>query len=153
MMNECETYEPMIADALGGELSANDRPAFDAHLSACDRCRRDYESSANTLRNLRSNLSVPQPSRMTATVLQRTSARDSRNTILRYAAAIALAFTAGYVWNRPAPNNPENPTISQNAPSANNSIRDRLAIAHRADPLASEFAISLRAIIGSGLRH
>jgi len=50
---KCEDFDMLMADALGGELSSNDRPAFDAHLAECERCRADFESSRRTLEDLR----------------------------------------------------------------------------------------------------
>jgi anti-sigma factor RsiW len=37
----CEEFEMLMADALGDELSPNDRPVFEAHLAECDCCRQE----------------------------------------------------------------------------------------------------------------
>ena len=50
---KCDDFELMLADALGGELSEADRPAFEGHLAECAACRRDYESALATVSRLR----------------------------------------------------------------------------------------------------
>ena len=104
----CEQFESLLADALGDELSAADRPAFDEHLRACARCRREYESSSAVLSAMRS---LPGPSivsvdvrwsdgvpfaRVAWTTKKRVTLRWSA--ALRYAAAIVIAFAAGYFY-------------------------------------------------------
>ena len=63
----CERFESLLADALGDELSAANRPAFEEHLRACERCRREYESSSAALSALRS---LPAPSLVPAGVAE-----------------------------------------------------------------------------------
>ncbi|MFQ5423689.1 MAG: anti-sigma factor family protein [Phycisphaerae bacterium] len=104
----CHEFEHWMADILGGELSAQDRAAFDDHLAACQACRTEYESAAATVRTLRSLPPPPDVSvRRSGDRLVISGARSGRvggrrrlaSAILRYAAAIALAFAGGYGYH------------------------------------------------------
>ena len=53
---DCQAFEMMMAEALGDELSPEDRPAFEAHLASCDRCRREYESACATVDRTKTSL-------------------------------------------------------------------------------------------------
>ena len=101
----CEPVDSMMADALGDELSPDDRTAFEAHLAGCDRCRHEYETRLQTIKALRG---LPGPQRVT---IQRRGNRlvieglpESQpgvmrvryRGVLRYAAGLLIAFTAGY---------------------------------------------------------
>lgn len=114
---KCEDCEPLLADALGGELSSTGRVAFEEHIAQCGACRREYETASRTLDELRS---LPAPRQMSlrgiGTTLvpdvplrlqtadsetRRASAfsvvpRRSFGRVLRYAASLLIAFTAGY---------------------------------------------------------
>ncbi len=104
-MMTCEDFEMLMADALGGELSPADRPVFEAHLAECEDCRREYESASKTVSTMRE---LPGPERLTIRregdrlVIDKAPARVlrspwwSRGGVLRYAASILIAFTAGY---------------------------------------------------------
>lgn len=48
-MNECRTYEPLIADLLFGELSEKDRVRLDAHLERCPACAEEVHAYQATL--------------------------------------------------------------------------------------------------------
>ena len=50
-----------LADAIGGELPADSRSAFDAHLRECVGCRREYEALRATIADARS---LPLPARI-----------------------------------------------------------------------------------------
>lgn len=98
----CENFQMLLADALGGELSDADRPAFEAHITQCSQCRHEYESMSGAVRSLQS-LPDPQP-----IIVRRVGGRlilgeSSSGTIaafshslIRYAAGLLIAFTAGY---------------------------------------------------------
>jgi anti-sigma factor RsiW len=106
----CEEFEILMADALGDELSPSDRPAFEAHLAACARCREEYESATETVVTMRS---LPGPRRV---AVKREGNRlvieDARNAglvgagprrsitgswrVFRYAASVLIAFAGGY---------------------------------------------------------
>jgi len=148
MNRDCESYEPMMADALGGELSESDRPAFEAHLDACERCRRDYHSAAGLLGELRAHLETPAESNAPITEARGGTRSFKPAVLLRYAAAIVLAFSAGYLWNRPATGAPTHTQATGTSGGGAISVRERLVLAHRANPDASDFAKSLRAVIG-----
>ena len=61
-MTDCEDFEMLTADALGNELSEADRPAFEAHLAQCEKCRREYETASRTVSMMRA---LPGPTRVT----------------------------------------------------------------------------------------
>ena len=110
----CQEFELLMADALGDELSPQDRPAFEAHLSGCDRCRREYESSRATVSAMRSvsdtervrvwregsRLVIEGPSWATrgapATDQRVRLARRPVSNLFRYAAGLLIAFICGY---------------------------------------------------------
>ena len=119
----CEDFDMLMADALGDELSPDDRPSFEAHLASCDRCRGEYESASDVIASLRS---IPGPERVVVrregdrliiqdrvvhvsstaiqeakTLRQRSArwspfARPTVGGVMRYAASLLLAFTSGY---------------------------------------------------------
>lgn len=114
----CQDIEPLMADALGGELSAEDRVTFDAHLRDCTACREELESNRRTLSMMNQ---LPGPQRVNVhrdgdrLVIQDESSA-SRNpestapgkslragmrtiTAFRYAAGLLIAFTAGYAMH------------------------------------------------------
>ena len=98
----CEDFQMLLADALGGELSDTDRPAFEAHVTQCSRCRHEYESMRGTVRSLQA-LPEPQPvsvRRVGGRLILSESSRGVRVSfsygLLRYAAGLLIAFTAGY---------------------------------------------------------
>lgn len=98
----CEDFQMLLADALGGELSETDRPAFEAHVAHCATCRREYDSMSGIIGGLQS---LPDPPNVS---VRRAGGRlilsdSSRGTmaalshgLLRYAAGLLIAFTAGY---------------------------------------------------------
>ena len=103
----CEQFEYLLADALGGELSSVQRAGFDGHVRDCARCRREFESASAAISAMRS---LPGPPVATAGFAQDRfdsmvgiASSETRRyaalwrPVLRYAAAIAIAFVAGYV--------------------------------------------------------
>lgn len=101
----CNEFETLMADALGNELAPQDRPSFEAHLAECAECRGRYESFTKVVRSMRE---LPGPKRV---VLRRDAGRlileeaaapaQPRRPvrlagIVRYAASLLIAFTAGY---------------------------------------------------------
>ncbi len=103
----CEQFENSLPDALGGELSADQRAEFDKHVRVCERCRREFESTSAALSAIRS-LPAPPVEAMAigrdrfvteAEFAPRTSGGPilQLHPLLRYAAVIAIAFVAGYV--------------------------------------------------------
>jgi anti-sigma factor RsiW len=115
MTMSCKEYESLMADALGDELSPEDRPAFEAHLASCERCRREYETSREAVAAMRT---LPGPQRVAVhregdrLVIDDSQAAalgasgDPRGLspavwwargVFRYAASVLVAFTAGYI--------------------------------------------------------
>lgn len=112
---KCEDFESYLADALGDELAPEDQPTFESHLAECEGCRQEYEKSRRAIDAMRV-LSAPQPvsihreggrlviqmpesSDMTPAVAAAGSRRAAGmgTGLLRYAATVLFAFTAGYV--------------------------------------------------------
>jgi len=98
----CEDFQMLLADTLGDELSDAQRPGFEAHVARCSKCRLEYESMSGTVRSLRS-LPEPQPIRVRRVgrrlILSESSHRAMTSLsfgLLKYAAGLMVAFTAGY---------------------------------------------------------
>lgn len=147
---DCEQMERMLADALGDELSDSDRQEFDAHLEACDACRAEYQSLMKTLNITRDRLSgadvmAERPDRRPTTRIRRTSGWA----LVRYAAAIAIAFGSGYAMRAIRQADIEPGPIATNAGAAPETFQERLVIAHQQAPHASSFAKSMLAVMGS----
>jgi len=98
---KCEEFEMLMADALGGELDAAGRGELESHLAECASCRGEYAAAQSVLVRMRS---LPGP-------LPRIGARGpferapqapkyvfwrKSAPLLRLAAAVVIAFTAGY---------------------------------------------------------
>ncbi len=107
----CKEFESLTADALGGELAAEQQSAFDAHIAACESCRREYESLTATVQQVASLPPAP-PVRIERSgeqlvIAPETAAPPRRSwatgRAARFAAAIALAFVAGYAFRASAP--------------------------------------------------
>jgi len=107
----CETFETLMADALGGELPTADERPFNEHLASCEACREFYEVHRGTLDILHS---LPEPQRVRVErigeqlILHDPSVATSERRMrrgapwwlptgaVRYAASLLIAFTAGY---------------------------------------------------------
>lgn len=147
----CERFNEMLADALGDELGSADRSAFDGHLDACMGCRREYESLAETLDAIRTLKDVPQEPRLSTHEIRtvfRSSAPAVRRfrmfAVLRYAAIIALAFTAGYAFRGGAGLPPPGKSAIEMTDRSHQPLQagrittlDALANAHRSNPHAT----------------
>ncbi len=116
----CKDFESLTADALGGELLAEERAAFEAHVAGCESCRRDYESLTETVQQVASLPPAP-PVRIERSgeqlvIAPETTAPPRRSwatgRAARFAAAIALAFVAGYAFRASAP-----PAVDQQPPA------------------------------------
>ena len=152
----CEDFENLLADALGNELAATERPRFEAHLAECDRCRREYETSLRTIAAMRA---LPGPRQVhierqgTRLILQDSAApapprRRLGGGMLRYAASVLIAFVSGYALHtglmiaelgkddslivRP-------PQVTSSDPSSE-SLQNALVAAHQLDPGRSNLA-------------
>lgn len=115
----CGQFESLTPDALGGELPADQQAAFDSHLAECARCRSEYESLSATVQQIASL--PPAPSVRIErlgeqlVIAPETAAPLRRSwtawRTVRFAAAIALAFVAGYALRASAP-----PTLDRQPP-------------------------------------
>lgn len=171
-----EQYEALLADALGDELTPGDRVVFERCLDEHPDWRREYESARGTLDTL---VRVTAPPRVivrregyrlifeSAEVPAPTSTPTTAGAWHRYAAAILLAFTAGYaahatlllkdavrptheIVHAPVPNPtgaaPQRPEAR--TPTRGTSFRTALIDAHRRNPARSDLANCLIAMSG-----
>ncbi len=167
---QCTEFESLLADALGDELAADRRPAFEAHLSECERCRHEYESAAGavqTLRSLPATPTVPIERIGDRLVIGGRTQADSPSrrllaaAPLRIAAAIALAFASGYLLH--AARTPANATkvsprlfehrpggdVVATAPRLESVLADTMA----RNPTGSPLANYMSAILGGPRTH
>lgn len=155
MMN-CEDFQMLLADALGGELSNADRSGFDAHVAQCARCRAEYESMSGAVRSLQS-LPEPQPVRVRRVgdrLILGEPSRDSMTSfsygLLRYAAGLVIAFTAGYALRAALTTPDAAPRDGMVQVAAAGSKRDTLQLAiagaHLRNPARSDLAKCLSAM-------
>ena len=104
----CKEFENLLADAVGDELSDEDRARFESHIASCETCRREFASLASAVTQLGTLPAPPQVSirheggrlvigdavdgagRAASVPTRRPSG------MLRFAASILIAFTAGY---------------------------------------------------------
>jgi predicted anti-sigma-YlaC factor YlaD len=93
----CEDLNERLADYLGGELGTAARAEVEQHLGTCAACAAEAASLRRTLDALRT-LPESTPGEREPQARSRTGARAARGAaMLRYAAAILIAFTLGYV--------------------------------------------------------
>lgn len=161
----CEEFENLLADALGNELAAEDRPDFEAHRATCERCRREYESTRSAIERMR-DLTGPaavdvrrEGDRLViAPGTPATTSPRRVPIVFRYAAAVLIAFAAGYL-SRGASSTvrPETPRVQRPAeeplPAAASrkpSLRLALADAYAKHRDRSELAGCLSALFGGG---
>lgn len=170
----CEDIEMLMAEALGDELSPADRPAFEAHLVECDRCRREYESARQAVATMRA---LPGSKRVTVKregnrlVIEDTRAAGfsprghprrlkpaarAAGGIFRYAASVLIAFAAGYALHvglmavdasrrvELVTQGDEAPTVM--LPATGDTLQIALASAHARNPARSDLAKCLVAM-------
>jgi len=153
----CEDFQMLLADALGGELSDSQRPDFEAHIAQCSQCRREYESMRGTVRSLLS-LPEPQPVRVRRVggrlILSESSPGMMTSFsygLLRYAAGLMIAFTAGYALHAtltPPDAPPSGSGVVQvaDAGSKRDTLQRAIAGAHLRNPSRSDLAKCLSAM-------
>lgn len=144
MTIDCSTFESLLPDALGGELSGPDRLAFESHRGRCQSCHAEYESLSQTVDRVRDRLApdVLAAPRTIATPPRRFSLRS-----LSYAAVIVLAFLAGYGIRGSA--RAPLPVHRENSGDAATTMEQKFVMAHRQAPKSSEFTKSVLAVLGS----
>ncbi len=165
----CETFESLMADALGDELAPGQHPAFDEHLAACTTCRQEFESLRATAATMHS---LPGPQRVTVRregsrlVLEERSdhqlrldashqkpstAASSPLKILRYAAGLLIAFTGGYgfhavIMARDAIRTAETIVQADKQDDGETSLQGSIVQAHSRKPKRSDLAKCLIAM-------
>ena len=152
----CEDFEMLLADALGGELSVGDRPAFEGHIAECSRCRAEYESMSGAVRSLKA---LPDPQPVTVRrqggrlILSESSPRRMMrfsHGLLRYAASVLIAFTAGYALRAaltPRTGVSDRAVIElADAGSKRDTLQVAIAGAHLRNPARSDLAKCLSAM-------
>jgi anti-sigma factor RsiW len=155
MMN-CEDFQMLLADALGGELSNAQRPDFEAHIAQCSQCRREYESMTGAVQSLQA-LPQPQPisvRRVGGRLILDESPRGAMGAfsygLLRYAAGLLIAFTAGYALRAaltPRDAAPREGVVQvADAGSKRGTLQVAIAGAHLRNPARSDLAKCLSAM-------
>ena len=159
----CQDCEMLMAEALGDELTPEDKIRFEGHLAECERCRRDYESARSTISAMRS---LPGPQRVAVhregdrLVIDETPARPphsrhwSSRGIFRYAASVLISFTAGYgVHSARVAREltlPASPFVDTSPGTANasprRSLQQTLVSAHTRNPRKSDLATCMAAM-------
>lgn len=162
----CNEYQQLIADAVGGEISPADSAALDKHLSTCTTCQAEFANARSVLRTMRS-LSAPPSIAVFRSgeqlIIQPTSAPVSRrlqraNMWLRYAACILFAFIAGYfvAAGRTSATTPpivvQKPVIPAKKNTASDSLESAIASVHKQHPNESPLTKCLLAMAGPGNR-
>ncbi|MCH7526986.1 MAG: zf-HC2 domain-containing protein [Planctomycetes bacterium] len=102
----CEEFETLLVDALGGELAPADESVFQAHVAQCERCRVEYETTRAAVDTMRS---LPGPQRVRverrgqrlilhdpAPPRRSGVSRLAGSAVFRYAASVMIAFVGGY---------------------------------------------------------
>ncbi len=169
----CQAFETLMADALGGELTPTDKPEFDKHLADCDACRALYEAHRGTLDVLRS---LPEPATIRLERIgERLVLHDPRATsrgaapfprlrrwlpsgAARYAASLLIAFTAGYALHvglmmkdATSPRDTAPPIFHVAARGTDvETVQSALVTAHRRNPKRTDLAKCMAALTGSG---
>lgn len=166
----CQEFESHLADALGNELEAETQAAFADHLRQCAKCREEYESAVKAVATMQA---LPGPARVNLRresgrlIFEQAASRSDtgrwsmlramfgfrQGQAVRYAAAIFLAFTAGYLVRASVA-----PTAARNAGvvSMKGAVEDRsdnrrdvqqvLAGIYAQNPVRSDLAKALIAI-------
>lgn len=152
MSIDCATFETLLADAIGGELNDQDRIAFESHVNSCNSCRAEFRSMVATIETVRNRLSSDNAAASTTHPPAPSPRRRRRGvTLLRYAAAVAVAFLAGYGF-RGTTTGPTSPnTVDARAGAI--TVEQQLVIAHRRAPKASAFTKSVLAVLGTPPRN
>ena len=154
----CTDFEPLLADALGGELTAADGPKFYAHIAACASCRTAYQEGSSAVSVLRS---LPGPQRVAletdtaigAADAAKTGRPRAANALLRYAASVLVAFAAGYALSGVRTPSPQDRTTaqrpSQKGLADGGSFRIALARVHQRNPSRSDLAKGMITLFGA----
>lgn len=102
---KCTDVDELLADAWGHELTGDRLAEFDAHLRECESCRRQFEEGAKALEAMRSLSGPPaatawregdRPAFEFRVPSPGARPRRQASHLLRLAASVLIAFTAGY---------------------------------------------------------
>ncbi len=125
MSDDCRRVEPLLDDLLDGRLTPAERRRVEAHLTACDDCRRQLASLERLLEQARAlPRSVPPEADLWPAVATRLAERPRRAAPawpvwLRQAAAAAIFMALGGVLSQVlAPSRPEPVPIAELATPA-----------------------------------
>ena len=150
-MNRDEANE-LMADYLGGELSPADRLRFEAYLNTDPELAGEVAGLERTLATLQ-QLDAPGNVAQPRTEANHTGApRWWIAAALRYAAAVAIAFLAGYSLRGPAAESPvSSPTrlVRNDAPDSRSTYWHRVAVAYSRRANGSGLGRSLVALAES----
>ena len=157
----CQDFESLLADAVGGELPAAQRPAFESHAASCHQCRGEFESLRRTLQDARSLT----PARHVFVhrvgdqlVLSEKPVASKRTEYiwwrapLRYAAAILIAFVAGYAAHASLIHGAARVDSGGSPGDAAATLQVALADIHARDPGRSDLAKGMIAVFDGGRR-
>lgn len=132
-MNSDE-LEDMLADHLAGELPPEKRAAFEKAMASDPALRAEADSLQRTLAALAALGEEPVKRR----------APTAGPTLLRYAAAAAIAFAAGWLLRgSPVPGSAPAPAPRASGPSDTHEWRVRFAQSYMEQPAGSDLARSL----------
>jgi Putative zinc-finger len=98
MALSCEQMDAQVIDFLYGELSPDARAAFAAHLTGCDRCRREVEALGHTRALARAGLDEAPPTHLRAQIVA--AARAAVPVTVPIAAAPVRAGFGFWRWLR-----------------------------------------------------
>jgi anti-sigma factor RsiW len=151
---KCEDFETLLADALGEELSLQDRGELERHLAECAACRGEYQSLRATVSAAQS---LPPPMRITverigdrlilseSPIDRRAYAPSWFLTALRYAASILLAFWAGYALHGASSRGGQD-QVARDGGSQGRTVQVAFADAHLRKPQSSDLAKGMMAV-------
>lgn len=157
----CEEFELLLADELGGELADSDRAAFETHLASCANCRREHGSLEGAVGRLHSLPAAPSVrvermgDRLILTSLVPVRGIRPVNWsrgLLRYAAGIALAFLAGYLVHGVTLSSGTGavlPSLVTSAVSPGRDLQSAVAMQFSKNPGRSDLAKGLLAVYQS----
>lgn len=159
----CEQFENLLADELGGELDPARRVAFEQHKAHCAACRSEHASLLGTVGRLSSlpaaaGMRVERVGDQLILAPALLNARRGSFQVskligwLRIAAGVAFAFMAGYAAHGLRPSGAPTivtPTASSNSPTPVRTLQSAVALQYARNPGRSDLAKGLLAMYES----